>query len=60
MTGIATPVHAGVAAMLLLCTSAWASPFAYITNQGSHDVSVIDLASQQVVATVPVGRSPAG
>lgn len=49
MTGIATPVHAGVAAMLL-CTAAWASPFAYITNQGSHDVSVIDLASQQVVA----------
>ncbi len=37
-----------------------AQPFAYITNQGSHDVSVIDLASQAVVATVPVGRSPAG
>lgn len=37
-----------------------AAPFAYITNQGSHDVSVIDLASQAVVATVAVGRSPAG
>jgi YVTN family beta-propeller protein len=37
-----------------------AEPFAYITNQGSHDVSVIDLVSQKVVATVPVGRSPAG
>jgi YVTN family beta-propeller protein len=37
-----------------------AEPFAYITNQGSHDVSVIDLALQKVVATVPVGRSPAG
>jgi YVTN family beta-propeller protein len=37
-----------------------AAPFAYITNQGSHDVSVIDLATQAVVATVPVGRSPAG
>ena len=37
-----------------------AAPFAYITNQGSHDVSVIDLASQKVVALVPVGRSPAG
>lgn len=37
-----------------------AQPFAYITNQGSHDVSVIDLALQQVVATIPVGRSPAG
>lgn len=40
--------------------SAFAAPFAYITNQGSHDVSVIDLAQQRVVATVPVGRSPAG
>ncbi|HSW06993.1 YncE family protein [Aquabacterium sp.] len=39
---------------------AQAAPFAYITNQGSHDVSVIDLALQQVVATVKVGRSPAG
>ena len=37
-----------------------AEPYAYITNQGSHDVSVIDLASQKVVVTVPVGRSPAG
>ncbi len=39
---------------------AHAAPFAYITNQGSHDVSVIDLATQQVITTVPVGRSPAG
>jgi YVTN family beta-propeller protein len=48
-----------------LCAALWgvqagAAPFAYITNQGSHDVSVIDLATQQVTATVPVGRSPAG
>ena len=50
------------ASTLALCVgaAAQASPFAYITNQGSHDVSVIDLASQQVVALVPVGRSPAG
>jgi YVTN family beta-propeller protein len=47
----------------LWCTLAWparAAPFAYISNQGSHDVSVIDLATQRVVATVPVGRAPAG
>ncbi len=43
-----------------LVSGSVAAPFAWITNQGSHDVSVIDLASQQVVATVPVGRSPAG
>lgn len=51
------------AALVLMLTPAvlvHAEPFAYITNQGSHDVSVIDLASQLVVATVPVGRSPAG
>jgi YVTN family beta-propeller protein len=50
----------GCAALGLLAGACQAAPFAYITNQGSHDVSVIDLATQQVVATVPVGRSPAG
>mgnify|MGYP002372793174 CR=1 FL=1 len=39
---------------------AQAAPFAYITNQGSHDVSVIDLAGPRVVATIPVGQAPAG
>ncbi|MEO5696638.1 MAG: YncE family protein [Burkholderiaceae bacterium] len=47
-------------ALALMAADARAEPFAYITNQGSHDVSVIDLASRTVVATVPVGRSPAG
>ena len=52
----------GLACLFALSPAALvqAQPFAYITNQGSHDVSVIDLASQKVVATVPVGRSPAG
>jgi YVTN family beta-propeller protein len=54
--------RASIALALTLSPAAFvqAEPFAYITNQGSHDVSVIDLASQKVVATVPVGRSPAG
>jgi len=43
-----------------LASGSVAAPFAYITNQGSHDVSVIDIASQQVVHTIAVGRSPAG
>lgn len=47
-------------AALVLAPWAHAAPFAYITNQGSHDVSVIDIATQAVVSTVPVGRSPAG
>ena len=51
-----------VAVVLALGSAALAcaEPFAYITNQGSHDVSVIDLATQKAVALVPVGRSPAG
>ncbi len=47
-------------ALALAAGTAAAAPFAYITNQGSHDVSVVDLAIDRVVATVPVGRSPAG
>jgi YVTN family beta-propeller protein len=52
----------GISWLALLAPSAvvLAAPYAYITNQGSHDVSVVDLASDRVVATVPVGRSPAG
>lgn len=46
--------------LLLASISVRAEPFAYITNQGSHDVSVIDLATQKVITTVPVGKSPAG
>lgn len=46
--------------LLMVPLATQAAPFAYITNQGSHDVSVIDLATRRVVATVPVGRSPAG
>ena len=56
----ATALAALTVAAALATAAAHAAPFAYITNQGSHDVSVIDLATQSVVATVPVGRSPAG
>ena len=50
-----------VAVVLALSSAALAcaEPFACITNQGSHDVSVTDLATQKAVALVPVGRSPA-
>ena len=53
-------VRAVALVLWLAGSAATAAPFAYITNQGSHDVSVIDLAQQKVVATVAVGRSPAG
>src|SRR6266852_6205678 len=35
-----------------------AQPFAYVTNQGSGSVSVIDVANNTVVATVPVEGRP--
>ncbi len=38
----------------------YAAPFAYISNVGDGTVSVIDTATNTVVATVPVGVSPIG
>ena len=35
-------------------------PFAYVANLGSDDVSVIDVSSNEVIATVPVGNDPNG
>jgi gliding motility-associated-like protein len=34
--------------------------FGYITNAGSNNVSVIDISTNSVVATVPVGSNPIG
>jgi len=34
--------------------------FAYVTNQGTNDVSVISTATNAVVATIPVGSNPLG
>jgi YVTN family beta-propeller protein len=31
---------------------------AWVTNEGSNDVSVVDLASGKVTATIPVGNAP--
>jgi YVTN family beta-propeller protein len=30
----------------------------YVANEGSNDVSVVDLGSRQVIATIPVGNAP--
>ncbi|MFT5395818.1 MAG: YVTN family beta-propeller protein, partial [Gammaproteobacteria bacterium] len=37
-----------------------AQPYAYITNQGSDSVSVIDTHSNKVIKTIKVGSKPAG
>ncbi|HWQ95286.1 MAG TPA: hypothetical protein VN418_07300, partial [Gammaproteobacteria bacterium] len=46
--------------LLLTAPAAQAAPFAYITNQVSNNVSVIDIATDTVVATVGVGTGPRG
>ena len=46
--------------VLLGTEAAYAAPFAYIANQGSNNVSVIDTATNAVVATVAVGSLPTG
>ena len=38
----------------------YATPFAYVTNQGDHTVSVVNLEQQSVIATIPVGKAPVG
>ena len=42
----------------LMASPAEGAPFAYVTNHDSRTVSVIDTATNTVVATVPVGISP--
>jgi YVTN family beta-propeller protein len=37
-----------------------AQPFAYITNEGSNSVSVIDTATNMEVKTILVGMEPTG
>jgi YVTN family beta-propeller protein len=50
----------GLLGVMLGSTPAQAQPFAYVTNIFADSVSVIDTASNTIVATVPVGREPLG
>jgi YVTN family beta-propeller protein len=45
-------------AVLGLAVPLWAAPFAYVANSGSNTVSVIDTATNMIVATIPVGGTP--
>src|ERR1035437_7227856 len=55
------PIALVSAAMILMLISiAGAAPFAYITNNASNNVSVIDTATNTVAATVNVGTTPYG
>lgn len=46
--------------VLIAGTAAHAAPFAYIANFSSNDVSVVDIATNTVTATIPVGSQPHG
>ncbi len=45
---------------VMCASSASAAPFAYITNSSTNDVSVIDVATNSIVATVHMDLGPAG
>ena len=51
---LATPSHS------VTPTAVSGGPFAYVVNNGSHTVSVIDLATNKVIGAIPVGLSPIG
>ena len=44
----------------LACSARPAGPRLFVTNERSGDLSVIDLGSNRVVATVPLGKRPRG
>ena len=49
-----------VLGLLVLSATVHAAPFAYITNAGDNTVSVIDTATNKLVATHSVGAGPNG
>jgi YVTN family beta-propeller protein len=50
----------GAIAAGLALGSAAAAPFAYVPNEGSASISVIDTATDRVTATFPTGAKPRG
>lgn len=54
------PILAIMMVVAAVTAVAWAAPFAYVTNSGSNDVSVIDTATNTVVATIPGAGQPSG
>jgi YVTN family beta-propeller protein len=55
-------IFSGILVLFLILASSTASaaPFAYVTNQGSSTVSVINTATNTFTATVHVGSGPGG
>ncbi len=57
---MAQPFIALLCCVLCLPVCGKATDYAYITNQGAHTVSVVDLQQHKVVNTVAVGKAPVG
>ncbi|MGZ5583371.1 MAG: beta-propeller fold lactonase family protein, partial [Usitatibacter sp.] len=51
---------AASAALLAVATLAGAAPPAYVSNEGSGTISVVDTATDRVTATLKVGAKPRG
>src|SRR3972149_8379087 len=60
LVGVAALVVAVLAAALSGSGGAALRGFAYVANCGSNDVSVLDLSSNAVIETIPVGTCPWG
>jgi YVTN family beta-propeller protein len=52
--------QASVLLSALACTAVHAAPFAYVPNEKSGTVSVIDTATDQVVRQIAAGKRPRG
>jgi len=48
-----------LALCLLLCACS-TSPIAYITNQGSDTVSIVNIKEKKIIQEIPVGKGPVG
>ena len=54
-----TPFRLLGALTLVMPLAALAAPFAYVPNEGSGSLSVIDTATDQVVGEIAAGKRPA-
>src|SRR3954467_8696201 len=48
------------ATLLLVATTAAAAPRLYVSNEDGGDIAVVDTATLEVVAHIPVGKRPRG
>lgn len=54
------PAALAAGSVMIAAGSAQAAPFAYVPNEGSGSLSVIDIATDLVVAEIAVGKKPRG